>query len=66
MSPRSALALASLGFAVAWIALMWAWNAPLSTAAAVILGIAGAIAGLLWYLMMGWWLRHSVRRTNVG
>ena len=66
MSPRSTLALASIGFAVAWTVLMWLWNAPLSIAATVILGMAGAIAGLLWYLMMGWWLRQSSRRSNVG
>jgi phosphate/sulfate permease len=58
--------LASIGFAVAWTLLMWWWNAPLSTAATVILSIAGAIAGLLWYLLMGRWLRHSVRRSNAG
>jgi len=58
--------LASIGFAVAWTLLMWWWNAPLSTAATVILSIAGAIAGLLWYLMMAWCLRQSVRRSNAG
>ena len=66
MSPRSTLALASLGFAVAWIALMWWWNAPLDTVPAAILIVAGAIAGLLWYLMMGWWLKYSNRRSKAG
>ncbi len=66
MSPRSTLALASLGFAVAWIALMWSWNAPLDTVPAAILIVAGSIEGLLWYLMMGWWLKYSNRRSKAG
>jgi hypothetical protein len=66
MNPRSRLMLASLGFAIAWTAFMWLWNAPLDTAGAVILVISGAIAGLLWYWGMNWWLKYSGRQPRDG
>jgi hypothetical protein len=43
---------ASVLFAVLWTAGMLWWNAPLDVAETVILVVAGAIAGLLWYFAM--------------
>ena len=56
------LRLSSLGFAVFWTAGMLWWTAPLTAAKAVILGSCGAIAGLLFHLMMGKWLAFQSRR----
>jgi hypothetical protein len=63
MHPETRLKLSSLAFAVMWTAMMWWWNAPLETAGLVILAIAGAICGLLWYWLYGKWFRwHFGRR----
>jgi hypothetical protein len=51
--------LASLFFAVMWTALMILWNGP-SFAGAVILMIAGALTGTLWFFAMRWWLNKFV------
>jgi hypothetical protein len=63
MSSRS-LVLSSLFFAVAWTAVMWWWTAPVSTVDLVILIVSGAITGLLWYWMFGWWMRRYGRHTG--
>jgi hypothetical protein len=56
------LKLASLAFAVMWTVMMWWWSAPLDTAAIVILAIAGAVTGLLWYWLYGKWFRWYFAR----
>jgi hypothetical protein len=55
MSPQRRLMIASILFAVIWTALMIWWNAP-TFAGAVILVIGGALAGILWFFGMRWWL----------
>lgn len=57
MNPQTRLKLASLGFAVFWIAAMWWWNRP-DMAGSVILAIAGALAGVFWYFAMNWWFKR--------
>lgn len=54
MQNRS-LVVASIFFAVLWTVFMIYWNAP-SLAGGVILAIAGAIAGTLWFFAMRWWM----------
>jgi hypothetical protein len=43
---------ASVLFAVLWTAGMLWWNAPLHIAETIILVVAGAVAGFLWYFVM--------------
>jgi hypothetical protein len=62
MHAETRLKLASLAFAVMWTVMMWWWSAPLETAAIVILAIAGAITGLLWYWLYGKWFRWYFAR----
>ena len=58
MTETSRLALSALAFAVLWTAGMLWWTWPHDAASAVTLVIAGAIAGLLWYWIFGWWNRR--------
>jgi len=53
---------ASLVFVVTWVALMSWWNAPLGRAGLIILAVAGAIAGPLWYWLFGRSMRRFARR----
>lgn len=57
MSPQRNLTVASIVFAVVWTTGMIFWNNPQHTAGLVILAIAGALAGTLWYLGTRWWMR---------
>jgi hypothetical protein len=43
---------AAILFAVLWTAGMLWWNAPLDTVEIVMLVIAGALAGVMWYFAM--------------
>jgi hypothetical protein len=61
MSPQRRLIFASVAFAVLWTAGMIWWNSPMETAGAVILMIAGALAGLLWYFGMRFWMTRFMR-----
>ncbi len=61
MDSRRSLVLASLAFALLWVAGMLWWNGPMSTARAVVLIVVGALAGLLWYLGMRLWMTWFVR-----
>ena len=56
MTPRTRLALASILFAVLWTAGMIWWTGT-DIANIVGLSIGGAVAGVLWYFAMGWWMR---------
>jgi hypothetical protein len=51
------LKLAAVMFAVLWTAMMWWMRSPLEIAAIVMLVIAGAITGVLWYWLYGKWFR---------
>jgi hypothetical protein len=57
MSPQRRLMIASIFFAVFWSAGMIWWNAP-KVAGAVILMVAGALAGTGWFFAMRWWMKH--------
>ena len=59
MSPR----MASVTFAVLWTAGMLWWTAPRGVAHAVILIIAGRLAGLTWHWLFGRWIRRYRRRS---
>lgn len=61
MSPQRRLIIASIVFAVLWTALMIWWNAP-TFAGAVILAFSGALAGVLWYFGMRWYLNKFIAR----
>jgi hypothetical protein len=61
MSPQNTLTSASILFGVLWTALMFIWNAP-GFAGAVILAFSGALAGVLWYFGMRWYLNKFVTR----
>jgi hypothetical protein len=61
MESQRSLILASSIFALLWVAGMLWWNAPMSTARAVIIIIFGAFAGLLWYAAMRLWMRYFVQ-----
>jgi hypothetical protein len=61
MSPQNTLIPASIVFAVLWTALMYIWNAPGFTGA-IALAFSGALAGVLWYFGMRWYLNRFVTR----
>jgi hypothetical protein len=58
MNDRSRLIPSSIGFAVFWTLFMWLWHRP-DVPGTIILIIAGAITGLLWYFGMTWWFKRS-------
>ena len=64
MTPRSRLALASVGFAVLWTAFMWWWSAPLETGPVILLLIIGVIAGFGWYWGMSKWAQWQSSRRD--
>lgn len=59
---RLNLIVSSLIFAIGWTAWMWWWSAPLDLAGYIIFGVAGVIAGLLWYWLFGKWMRRRFER----
>jgi hypothetical protein len=61
MSPQRRLVLASVVFAVIWTAGMLWMQATTSAAGVVIMAIAGAIAGTLWYFAMRWFMNRYMR-----
>lgn len=61
MSPHRRLVVASVGFAVMWTAGMLWIEAPSSPAGVVIMVIAGAITGTLWYFAMRWFMNRYMR-----
>jgi hypothetical protein len=61
MSPQRRLVLASVVFAVIWTAGMLWMQGPTSAAGVVIMAIAGAIAGTLWYFAMRWFMNRYIR-----
>jgi hypothetical protein len=56
MTPRTRLVLASILFAVLWTAGMIWWTGT-DIGNVVGLWIGGAVAGVLWYFAMDWWMR---------
>jgi hypothetical protein len=55
MTSQLRLILASTLFAVLWTAGMILWNGP-TLAGAIIFTVAGALAGILWFFAMRWWI----------
>jgi hypothetical protein len=60
MAPQTRLVLSSIVFAVLWTSGMIWWTGT-ETANIVILSIAGALAGVLWYFAMGWFSARYLR-----
>jgi hypothetical protein len=49
-------------FGVFWtLGMLW-WNWPLEVAPTIILVVCGAVAGVLFHLIMGWWMRRMGMR----
>ena len=62
MSPQRTLIATSIFFAVTWTAGMIWWNAT-DLVSAIILTICGAIAGVLWFYIMRWWMnKYATKR----
>ncbi len=61
MSSQDSLIPASIMFAVLWTAIMYIWNAP-GFSGAIALAFCGALAGVLWYFAMRWYLKKFVTR----
>ena len=61
MSPQNTLISASIMFGVLWTAIMYIWNAP-GFGGAIALAFCGALAGVLWYFGMRWYLNKFVSR----
>ena len=61
MSPQNTLISASIMFGVLWTAIMYIWNAP-GVGGAIALAFCGALAGVLWYFVMRWYLNKFVTR----
>jgi hypothetical protein len=60
MSSNGRLKLASLAFAMMWVAGMMWWKSPMTTAGMMILMGSGALAGMLWYFGMRWWMAATM------
>ena len=55
MPDKNRLVWASIFFAVAWaLGMIW-WTGP-SVETIIIWSVGGAIAGVLWYFAMKWWM----------
>ena len=62
MTPERTLVWASIGFAVLWtLGMIW-WTGT-QTANIVILSVAGAVAGVLWYFAMRWWQKRFMSHS---
>lgn len=55
------LRMAAIMFGVLWTAGMLWWSRPLDTAAFIIWPIAGVVAAIGWYWLMGLWTKCSAR-----
>jgi hypothetical protein len=64
MTAQSRLKLSAAMFAVLWTAGMIWWGGDYATARIVILSIAGALAGFLWYWFMAKWQRWMLERNG--
>ena len=63
MTPQTRLVLASVFLAVFWtLGMIW-WTGT-DTANIVSLSVAGAVAGVLWFFVMRWWLNRTAARTE--
>ncbi|HYN00633.1 MAG TPA: hypothetical protein VET25_12865 [Aestuariivirgaceae bacterium] len=53
----------SILFAVLWTVGMIVWDSPIDLAKIIIWIIGGAVAGAVWYWLMGLWYKHFGRRN---
>jgi hypothetical protein len=64
MAADKRLKLSAVMFAVLWTAGMVWWGGNYSVAHILIMTIAGALAGLAWYLIMAKWQRRMLARQG--
>lgn len=62
MRNETLLRLSAVVFAVLWTLLMWWSRGPLDPVSLVMLAVAGAVAGLVWYWLYGKWFRWYIER----
>lgn len=62
MRNETLLKLSAVAFAVLWTVLMWWMRGPMDSITLVLVALAGAIAGLLWYWLYGKWFRWYIER----